>query len=74
MIYIVLFVLIVLLYLWLKAPSKPKREGGREKELVKDPYCGTYIPKESALKAQIGGKTYYFCSRKCLEGYREEAK
>jgi len=41
-------------------------------ELVKDPYCGTYVPVSSAHKTTLNGKTLYFCSRECLEKYMKE--
>ena len=47
-----------------------------EDELVKDPMCGIYIPKQKAITAKIGGKVYYFCSQRCKEEYtkRQEVK
>jgi len=41
-------------------------------ELIKDPYCGTYVPVSSAHKATLNGRTLYFCSRECLEKYMKE--
>ena len=41
-------------------------------ELVEDPVCHTYIPVNSAVKWERGGKTLYFCSRECLEKYKSE--
>lgn len=41
-------------------------------DLVKDPYCGTYVPINSAYKTTMDGKTLYFCSRECLEKYMKE--
>jgi YHS domain-containing protein len=43
-----------------------------EEELVKDPYCGTYVPINSAHKVTMNGKTLYFCSKECLEKYMKE--
>ena len=31
-------------------------------ELVKDPVCATYIPRESAIAARVAGETRYYCS------------
>jgi YHS domain-containing protein len=42
-----------------------------DKELVQDPWCHTYIPKETALRATISGEVFYFCSRECLDAYKE---
>ncbi len=37
-------------------------------ELVQDPQCGVYIPKETALKGP-GGQL--FCSSECRDAYRD---
>lgn len=47
---------------------------GTGHELVKDPYCQTYIPKDTAFRAKIGGREHFFCSRECMENYIEEEK
>jgi YHS domain-containing protein len=49
--------------------SPPRLKG---EDLVKDPYCGTYIPINSAYKTTVNGETLYFCSRECLEKYKSE--
>ena len=41
-----------------------ERAGG---ELVRDPQCGTYVPKARAIAVQRGGETLYFCSAKCRD-------
>ena len=67
--YLLLLVLLYILYRlwrWLKGPE--------EGELVKDPNCGVYIPKGKALRVDIGGRTLYFCSRRCLEAYRHRGR
>jgi len=45
---------------------RPERLGG---ELVRDPNCGTYIPKANALIVGSGANTQYFCSRECRDAY-----
>jgi YHS domain-containing protein len=47
------------------APA-PERVGG---ELVRDPNCGTYIPKTSAIVQGSGADVKYFCSTKCRDEY-----
>jgi hypothetical protein len=39
-----------------------ERAGG---ELVRDPQCGTYIPKSRAVVAGSGADAKYFCSIEC---------
>ena len=58
----------------------PTRAGGsaagpqnRERslgELVRDPNCGTYVPKARAIAVQAGAETHFFCSAKCRDEYR----
>lgn len=37
--------------------------------LVKDPVCGTYVPRSRALAATTAEGTHYFCSDACRERY-----
>jgi uncharacterized protein len=41
-------------------------------ELVQDPVCGVYCPKRDALSLNWQRKTYYFCSDKCRQEFREK--
>jgi YHS domain-containing protein len=38
-------------------------------EMVLDPVCGMYIYPETAIKENINGKTYYFCSENCKRSF-----
>ncbi len=75
--FIFLGLLILLYYLvkgWI-SPSKARQmdPGGGwelESEMVKDPHCQTYIPKNSAIFARIDGREYYFCSRQCMKEFK----
>ncbi|MFU8856674.1 MAG: TRASH domain protein [Deferrisomatales bacterium] len=49
------------------APAGGRLQGG---ELVQDPVCGVYIPKETALRGP-GGE--YFCSQACRDARRGRA-
>nr|HDN01218.1 YHS domain-containing protein [Deltaproteobacteria bacterium] len=42
--------------------------------LVQDPVCGVYCAKRDALSLNWQGKTYYFCSDKCRNKFREQKK
>ena len=46
-----------------------ERAGGA---LVRDPNCGTYIPKTSAVVLGSGADAKYFCSDKCRNEYQEK--
>ena len=38
--------------------------------MAKDPVCGMTVDESSArLKAEFGGRTYYFCSQGCLNSF-----
>ncbi|HUJ79485.1 MAG TPA: YHS domain-containing protein [Nitrospiria bacterium] len=75
----VLLGLVVVNWFWqflLASDAKARRErtgaAPRTGEpMVRDPLCGMYLPKSSALSADIDGRTHYFCSRQCADQYRE---
>ena len=37
--------------------------------MAKDPICGMVVEKERSLKAEMHGRTYYFCSDSCLHTF-----
>lgn len=49
----------------LQGPDSGQLQGG---ELVQDPVCGVYIPKDTALKGPGG---HLFCSPECRDAYRD---
>ena len=59
--------------------NKKKAEKDAEKkkkrmdsgEMVKDPVCGTYVEKDSAITVRNGDQTLYFCSYECRTKYIE---
>ncbi len=48
--------------------AEPKRRAGLD-ELVKDPVCETYIPRQKAISRGSGPATRYFCSATCADKY-----
>lgn len=61
----------------LKGNNARKSAGSRKVirgEMVKDPMCNTYIPKDSSIKETIGEQTFYFCSHKCREQFKKKFK
>jgi Cu+-exporting ATPase len=45
------------------------------KTMAKDPVCGMFVDEsEHALKAEVRGTTYYFCSSACLETFTSPEK
>jgi YHS domain-containing protein len=51
--------------------NKWRREPEPE-ELVQDPYCQTYIPKQTAVRKRVKGRDYYFCTKECLRKFLKE--
>ncbi len=58
----------------LKKPSAPPPEKtSRGEEMVQDPECKTYVPRNDAIKAQVKGTTSYFCSTECRDKYQKRS-
>lgn len=51
-------------------PSQPRLSG----TMVKDETCGTYVPKEEALREVVDGEERFFCSKDCRQKFLEERK
>jgi YHS domain-containing protein len=45
-----------------------ERSGG---ELVRDPNCGTYVPKSRAIASGSGSDVKYFCSPECRDAFNK---
>lgn len=41
-------------------------------EMVQDPECQVYIPKRDAFTFAHTGTTYYFCSRECMQQFKDK--
>ena len=74
--FIILTILInmVIRFFMSKRRASPSMPGGgrtsrvRERQggtLVRDPQCGTYIPRSNALQLGNGDAAHYFCSDGC---------
>jgi uncharacterized protein len=57
-----------------KPPAKNhyKTRDIQGEDMVRDPTCNTYIPKDNALSAHAGGEVYYFCSEACRSAFKEK--
>jgi len=40
--------------------------------MVQDPVCLVFVPRGVAITEDIGGQTYYFCSRSCAHKFQEK--
>jgi len=56
----------------LRGVSPPPRVDARDRAvaLVKDPVCGTYLPKEKAIAGR-GTPPVYFCSEACRRAFEQ---
>jgi uncharacterized protein len=69
----VAFVVLRLVRAVRRAAQGPRPAAGREKALVKDEICGTYLPQDEALHEMRDGRDVYFCSEECRRKSRTGA-
>jgi YHS domain-containing protein len=79
---ILILVLLTLLYFLLRRAIRELRDGSRaadpnrrisdENRMVQDPNCRVFVPKGTAVEEEIGGQTYFFCSRDCARAFRKQ--
>jgi YHS domain-containing protein len=53
------------------APRQEPPEIPAQDTLAEDPICHTYVPQSQSLSLEQDGKTYYFCSKECLNKFTE---
>lgn len=41
-------------------------------QMIQDPVCLVFVPKGTAITEDIGGQTYYFCSKACAHKFQEK--
>jgi YHS domain-containing protein len=75
---LILALLLVLYFLLRSAIRELKGKGGGERlpldknQMVQDPVCRVFVPRGSATTEDIGGQTYYFCSRTCANMFEKQ--
>lgn len=57
-----------------KSMQPPPEKTAAGEEMVRDPNCGTYVPRGDAVGKTIRGQQHYFCSEKCRDKYTEKSK
>ena len=57
----------------LKAAKEAQSVGTSRDQMVQDPVCRVYVPKESAVTTTVGEQTYYFCSTECAQVFERRA-
>ena len=53
-----------------RRPDRPPEKTDQGEDMVRDPQCGTYLPRGDALTRTVKGKRYYFCSPECRDAFR----
>ena len=78
---ILISVLIVLFYYLIRRAILKQREAGgwlshtghtRGTQMVQDPVCRVFIPRANAVREDIGGQTYFFCSTGCAKAFQKQ--
>lgn len=54
--------------------SEQNSNGNVISEMVQDPFCKTYIPRNEACRIVLNGKEYFFCSQECAEKFKDKAE
>ena len=81
--FIVLGALLVIIYFLVKSAlrgllGKDKEvarsvgSSGNPSEMLQDPVCGMFVPKEGSFFLQQGERTYFFCSETCRATYQKK--
>ena len=70
--------LVVLYFLLRRALREFKGQGEPDllppgkNHMVQDPVCLVFVPRGAAVTEDIGGQTYYFCSRSCAHKFQQQ--
>ncbi|MBX3236249.1 MAG: YHS domain-containing protein [Nitrospiraceae bacterium] len=51
---------------------EPSAGGGDGKQMVQDPVCRVFVPRAEAVREEVGGQTYFFCSRNCAKAFQKQ--
>jgi YHS domain-containing protein len=72
--------LLAVLYFLLRSAFKGLKQNRIERgtpankgQMVQDPVCGVFVPRESAIEQTIDGTTSYFCSRECATAFEKRS-
>ena len=79
---LVLGILLVIVYFMVKsalrgllgrnAPTRSVGPSGQSSDMMQDPVCGMFVPKEGSFFLQKGERTYFFCSETCRASYQKQ--
>ena len=48
----------------------PEQDVIHKGEMVRDPVCGTYVPRQGSLSLAAGAEEHFFCSAECRDEFR----
>lgn len=75
----VLYFLLRQIFRGFKAPIREGREQSaaraqaeEQDQMIEDPVCHIFVPKQIAVFETIGGREYCFCSQECAVRFRLE--
>jgi YHS domain-containing protein len=79
---IILSILLIVLYFMVRGAFRgllAKRQdharaelSGQSSEMVQDPVCGMFVPKEGALFIRNADRTYFFCGNACRDTFEKK--
>ena len=52
--------------------KSPREKSQHGEDMVRDPQCGMFLPKQDAVAASIRGQQHWFCSAECRDSYRKQ--
>lgn len=78
---IIILVLLTLLYFLIRSALRKLVDGERttppdqlsdKNQMIQDPVCRVFVPKGAAVRKEIGGQIYFFCSRDCAKAFQKQ--
>jgi YHS domain-containing protein len=55
-----------------KEVARSVGSSGSPSEMVQDPVCGMFVPKEGSYFLQQGEQAFFFCSETCRASYQKK--
>jgi len=43
-------------------------------QMIEDPVCHTFVPRQIAIVEHVGGRDYSFCSKECAATFRSNSQ
>ncbi|MDR2401169.1 MAG: YHS domain-containing protein [Deferribacteraceae bacterium] len=68
----ILAISVIILVVLIKNSLKAKPKAIDATDMARDPVCNTYISMDGVFKLKYNNKLYHFCSKECMNKFREE--